>query len=117
MKKEWKLTNEKINDLLQQGFAMEAFEKYYSEDVTMQENETEPRIGKDLNRRQCQGFIDNFPDLQLKVLSTAYGEKVSMQEVLFDYTNESGKKILYSEIAVRKWEDGRVIKEKFYYTS
>ena len=117
MEELWKKANEEINALLEQGKAMDGFEKYYSNDVVMQENETEPRVGKALNREQCGAFVNMFPDLRLKVLSTAYGNNISMQEVLFDYTNEQGKKTRYPEIAVRIWENGRVVKEKFYYAS
>ena len=117
MEDQWKVHNEEINKLLEQGMAMEAFEKYYAERVVMQENETEPRKGKDLNREQCAGFVQMFPDLKLKVLSAAYGHRVSIQEVLFDYTHQSGEKIRYPEVAVRHWENGQVVKEKFYYAS
>lgn len=109
--------NEQLNQMLEAGKAMEAFEQFYSENVSMQENETEPRQGKNFNREQCGGFVNAFPDLKLKVLSVAYGNNLSMQEILFDYTNEAGEKIHYPELAVRHWENGLVGKEKFYYNS
>ncbi|MGD1894898.1 MAG: nuclear transport factor 2 family protein [Cyclobacteriaceae bacterium] len=111
----FKDNNERLNQLLEQGKAMDAFELFYAENVTMQENETEPRLGKDFNREQCGGFVATFPDLKLQVMSVAYGEDLSIQEVLFDYTNEEGRKIVYPEIVVRHWENGLVIQEKFYY--
>ena len=117
MDEQWKKANEEINTLLEQGMAMDGFENHYAEGVTMQENETEPRVGKVLNREQCGAFVKMFPSLKLKVLSTAYGDQVSIQEVLFDYTNEQGEKIRYPEVAVRHWENGLVVKEKFYYSS
>ena len=112
-----KKANEEINNSLEQGKAMEAFEKYYAEEVTMQENETEPRVGKNLNREICFGeaAVKKFSDLKLTVLSTAYGDNISIQEVLFDYTSESGQKVHYPEVAVRHWKNGQVINEKFYY--
>lgn len=113
----WKKANEDINRALESGEAMKAFEKHYHEGVVMQENETEPRKGKEVNREQCGAFVQLFPDLTLKVLSTAYGEHLSIQEVLFDYTNEEGEKLHYPEIAVRKWKGDKVIGEKFYYAS
>lgn len=103
--------------MLEQGKAMEAFELFYAENVSMQENEAEPRIGKALNREQCGGFVEAFPDLKLTILRVAYADNLSMQEVLFDYTNEQGEKVIYPEVAVRHWENGLVVKEKFYYAS
>ena len=44
---------EKINDLnnmILQGKALEAFDKYYHEGVIMQENDNPPRKGKAVNR-------------------------------------------------------------------
>ena len=113
----FKKNNAQLNEMLEQGNAMAAFELLYAENVTMQENETEPRIGKDFNREQCGGFVEAFPDLKLQILSVAYGENLSIQEVLFDYTNQEGEKIIYPEIAVRHWENGLVVKEKFYYAA
>ena len=55
--------------------------------------------------------------MKLKVLSTAYGENISMQEVLFDYMDNTGNKVLYTEVAVRHWKDERVVREKFYYAT
>ena len=115
--KNFKDNNEKLNQMLEQGKAMEAFEQFYAENVAIQENENEPRVGKDFNREKCGGFVAAYSDLKLKVLSMAYGENLSIQEVLFDYTNEEGEKIRYPEVAVRQWENGLIIKEKFYYSS
>lgn len=109
--------NEHLNALLESGQAMNGFELFYHEQVSMQENETEPRLGKTCNREACQGFIDAYPDLKLTILSVGYGENKSYQEVLFEYTHENGEKIYYPELSVRTWEDGWVVKEKFYYSS
>jgi predicted DNA-binding protein YlxM (UPF0122 family) len=38
-----------INGLVLQGKALEAFEKYYHDDVIMQENENAPTVGKQAN--------------------------------------------------------------------
>ncbi len=117
MDKPWKKANETLNQLLEEGRAMEAFDTYYAESVVMQENETEPRVGKPLNREQCGAFVQMHPDLKLTVLSTAYGDRISFQEVQFDYTDEQGEKVQYSEVAVRQWENGLISREKFYYAT
>ena len=115
MESNWKRANEDLNALLEAGKAMEAFERYYAVEVTMQENETAPREGKALNRKLCTAFVEHHPDLRLRVLSVAYGENLSIQEVLFDYTSEEGIRIRYPEVAVRHWENGQIVREKFYY--
>ena len=37
-----------LNEMVLNGQALEAFEKYYSEDVVMQENSAEPVVGKEV---------------------------------------------------------------------
>lgn len=106
--------NDALNAMLDAGKPMDAFEKFYSQHVQMQENAGEPRIGKEANRQACAEFYQSYPDLRLKVLRTAYGDKLSMQEVEFRYT-EDGQAIQYVEVAIRHWEDMMVVKERFVY--
>ncbi len=119
MEDQWKNANEDLNQLIELGKGREGFEKYYAEDVVMQENETEPRIGKNTSRELCFGeeTAKKHADLKLTIISTAYGDHLSIQEVMFDYTGDSGEHIHYPEVAVRHWQDGLVIREKFYYAS
>ena len=42
---------EDLNAQILAGKGMEAFEKYYADDVSMQENADAPRVGKDANRK------------------------------------------------------------------
>ena len=48
-----------LNELLQNGKLLDAFEKYYHEDVSMQENELPPTVGKEANRQREQLFLEN----------------------------------------------------------
>ena len=51
---------EKINDLnnlVVQGKSLEAFDKYYDDEVVMQENENPPTIGKIANRKREEEFF------------------------------------------------------------
>lgn len=36
-----------LNELIVSGQALEAFDRFYDDDVVMQENQQEPRVGKD----------------------------------------------------------------------
>ena len=48
-----------LNDMILNGKMMEAFEKFYHEDVQMQENLTPPVIGKAANRTRELEFLTN----------------------------------------------------------
>ena len=39
-----------LNSMILQGQIMEAFDKYYADDLVMQENNGEPRVGKATNQ-------------------------------------------------------------------
>ena len=49
-----------LNDLVLQGKALEAFEKYYHDEVIMQENESSPTIGKEANRQREKEFFSSM---------------------------------------------------------
>ena len=66
---------EKIEDLIKlmlSGKQMDAFEKYYHEDVVMQENSKPPMVGKSANReREIQGMqmIETFHGAEVKAVA------------------------------------------------
>ena len=56
---------EKVTDIYNKiytGQMMEAFEEYYAEEVVMQENEEEPRVGKAVNREWEKNFLANVQE-------------------------------------------------------
>ncbi len=107
-----------LNDLVLQGKAMEAFEKYYSDDVHMQENESEPTIGKELNKEREEEFFDNIVEFrEAKLLHVAIGDNVTMVEWHYDYTHRQWGVRKYSQVSVQNWKNGKIIKEKFYYNT
>lgn len=111
----------KINDLnkmIVEGNALEGFEKYYHENVVMQENESTPTIGKNANRERERKFFDDVIDFRVaKVLSVASGDHVTMVEWYFDYTHKDWGIRNYKQISVQHWADDKIINEKFYYES
>lgn len=107
-----------LNDLILQGKAMEAFEKYYHDDVVMQENENAPTVGKEANRRREQAFYGAITEFRgARPLKVAVGEGVTMVEWHFDYTHKDWGVRNYRQISVQEWNSGKIVKETFYYGS
>ncbi len=105
-----------LNDLILQGKAMDAFEKYYHKDVVMQENESTPTVGKDANRKREEEFFSAITDFRgAKPLKVTIGENETMVEWHFDYTHKEWGVRNYKQVSVQEWKDGQIIKEKFYY--
>lgn len=107
-----------LNDLVLQGKGMEAFEKYYHDQVVMQENEAEPTVGKDANCKREEEFCSNISEFRgAKPLKVAIGQDLTMVEWQYDYTHKFWGVRNYSQVSVQEWKDGKIIKEKFYYNN
>ena len=112
---------EKVNDLnnmVLEGKALEAFDKYYHEDVVMQENENTPVIGKLENRKREEEFFGAITEFRgAKPLKITAGENTTMVEWHYDYTHKDWGVRNYNQVAVQEWKDGQIISERFYYGS
>ena len=111
------LENE-VNSSIPTGKAMEAFEKFYADDVVMQENSDEPFVGKDVNRKRELEFFGSVEEFHgAKVVSSAVNEEagVGFSEWVYDVTFKSGGRVKMEQTAVRYWKDGKVVKERFYH--
>lgn len=107
-----------LNDLILQGKGLEAFEKYYDENVIMQENELEPTIGKIENREREKEFANSITEFRsAKALKVSVGENITMVEWHLDFTHKEWGVRNYHQVAIQEWKDGKIIKEKFYYNS
>ncbi|WP_207434064.1 nuclear transport factor 2 family protein [Sabulibacter ruber] len=107
-----------LNDLVLQDKALEAFEKYYHQDVVMQENDHLPTVGKAANRQREEQFFHSITEFRsAKPLKVTVGEGVSMVEWHYDYTHKDWGVRNYTQVSVQEWQDGQIIKEKFYYNA
>lgn len=105
-----------LNDLILQGKSLEAFEKYYHDDVVMQENEQEPTLGKLANLQREKEFYASVTEFRAaKPLKISVGENVSMVQWHFDYTHKDWGIRNYKQVAVQQWKDGKIIHEQFFY--
>lgn len=104
-----------LNELVRSGKALEAFERFYADDVVMIENDEIFR-GKEVNRRREQEFFGNIVEVHVAgVGATAVRGDTSFCEQFFDVTLEDGRRIKIEEVSVRTWRDGKVVRERFYY--
>jgi hypothetical protein len=105
-----------LNDLVIQGKALEAFDRYYHEDVVMQENENAPTIGKDANRKREEEFFSSITEFRLaKPLKVTIGEGITMVQWKYDYTHKDWGVRNYTQVSIQEWKDGKIIKEQFFY--
>ncbi|MEM9072770.1 MAG: nuclear transport factor 2 family protein [Myxococcota bacterium] len=105
-----------LNAMILKGQGMEAFEKFYADNVVMQENRQDPRKGKDACRTYEQEFFGAVAEFHGAELhhSAVDGDR-SYSEWTFDVTFKDGKRMTNTQIAARTWKDGRVVFERFFY--
>ena len=107
-----------INEMIVTGKAMEAFEKFYDNNVVMQENDGPLIEGKEANRLREEEFFASITEFRgAQPLQVTVGDNTTMVEWHFDYTHKDWGVKNYTQIAVQNWQNGKIIKEKFYYES
>jgi ketosteroid isomerase-like protein len=104
--------------LVTTGRIMEAFERFYADDVVMQENVKEPTVGKDANRDREAGFVAYVKEVhENRAASVAIdGDNVFIAWVL-DFTGVDDTRHRYEQVAHQVWENGLIVRERFYYDS
>lgn len=107
-----------LNTLVQEGRLMDAFEKYYHENVIMQENEETPTVSKEENRKRERQFLDDVIEFRkAEVKGVGVGDDLSFVFWEYDYTHKEWGVKNYSQVAIQQWKDGKIIHEKFIYTN
>jgi len=105
-----------LNEMILEGDALEAFEKFYADECVMQDQGFEPWVGKDLNRDREKDFFAKLTEVRAFALKeTGVGDGVTFSIWENDYTHEEWGDMKYTQVAVRHWnEDGQIVKERFY---
>jgi len=107
-----------LNNLVLSGKAMEAFEKYYHEEVVMQENDLPPTVSKAANRQRELAFFNNIAAFRsAEVKGLGVGDAISFVIWHYDYTHREWGVRNYSQVSVQEWKDGKIISEKFIYAN
>ncbi len=106
-----------LNQMVLKGQILDAFEKFYAEDVVMQENLTSPKVGKDVNRKAEQDFVGSIEQFHgAALLGNAVNGERSYSEWEFDATYKGGHRVKLTQVAVRQWKNGQIVHERFYYS-
>lgn len=112
---------QKIKDLygmIGQGQLLDAFEKYYAENVVMTEIGEEPRVGKDLNRVYEKKFlasVEAFHGMGIDAFTANEDEGITAVENWMDLTFTGGARVMYRQVAVQKWSGDQIVEERFYH--
>ena len=105
-----------LNEMILSGKALEAFEEFYADDIVMQENNEEPRVGKQANREFEEQFFGSIQEFHGATLGkVAVTDNVSFSEWTFDVTFQDGTRVANPQVTRRQWENGKIVNERFYH--
>lgn len=108
---------QKLCNLMAEGKSMEAFEELYHEDVVVVEANGETRTGKAAQREAIQEWFKSVKEHHgtgFGAITANEDQQTTTIESWFDITGEHGR-MKMEEVGVQKWQDGKIIHERFYY--
>jgi SnoaL-like domain len=111
---ELKAKDDALNQMIIRGQILAAIEAFYAPDVEMQENAAPPTRGRTANLAREEAFFAGLVMHEARLVSQSIGDDVTASAWRFDWTI-GGTRSQLEQVAVRRWRDGRVISERFYY--
>jgi len=103
-------------ELVEGGRFLEAIERFYAADATMQENERPPRVGKEAllaNERKVLGSTRKVSARCRRPLFVD-GDHVVVRW-LFEFERADGGVTRIDELALQRWRGEKIVEEKFFY--
>ncbi|MCA9521112.1 MAG: nuclear transport factor 2 family protein [Myxococcales bacterium] len=105
-----------LNAMVQAGKAMEAFEEFYADEIVMQENSNPEVAGKAANRQREMEVYSAITEFRgATLLDTLVDGNRSASVWRFDYTHAQYGRMLFTQVALQTWENGKVVRERFFY--
>lgn len=109
---------QKLVDYIDQGKVMEAIDELYHEEVEVIEQPTgEIRKGKAAQKKAMQEWFASIKERHgggFGAIMANEALQTTSIESWVDITTEHGR-MKMEEVGVQKWEDGKIIQERFYY--
>jgi hypothetical protein len=113
---------EKVKDLYEnfiyEGRWIEGFDKYYADEVTIQELGEEPRIGKKINLERSINFLENVQEFHGGSIINLGSDETQSQtfvESWMEVTFKGGQRIKLQQVSVQSWRHGKIVDELFYH--
>lgn len=109
---------DELNQMILEGKIIDAFEKFYADDVVMQDNDYPVRVGKEVNRQYEEAFVNGLKEFRgAKVVNTIISDGIAVVEWWMDFTHKDYGTRNYTQVSVQRWKNGQIVEEKFYYNS
>jgi len=109
-----------LYEMVGQGQLLEAFEKYYHDDVVMIEANGTTRDGKVINMEFQKQFLQGINEMHdggVTAVTSNEESGVTLVESWMDVSFKDGKRVKMEEVAVQTWKGNLIIRERFYYNT
>jgi hypothetical protein len=112
-------TRERVQGLIalaEQGKFLEAIQEYYAEDATMQENEQPPRVGLTALLENERRVLASIKEIRINRADSFVvdGDRAAINWV-YHFIDDHGRDFHRDELAYQVWQDGKIIRERFFY--
>jgi len=112
---------DRLEDLfsyIREGRILDAINEFYAEDAVMQENNLPPTVGREANLEREKQFLSTIQEWQrFDVTAKGVGEDVTFYETVMDWVTTDGTQVHVEQVVVAKWQDGKIINERYYHNS
>jgi len=109
-------TVESFIQLVESGQTVLAMERFYSEDASMQENESAPRTGKVALIKHEEAALASIATMKATCIRPVFiaADSVVIRWV-FEILDKKGKNTRFEELALQRWKGELMVEEKFFY--
>ena len=109
-------TLERFIARVEQNAHVEAIQEFYTENASMQENHTAPRVGREVlvaNERQVLSRAESVRSTCVRPIFVR-GDLVVIRWI-FQFNWKNGSTTRMEELAYQRWEGERIAEETFFY--
>ena len=109
-------TLERFIARVEQNAHVEAIQEFYTEDASMQENRSPPRIWRDLLMARERAVLAKARSVQSACVRPVFvsGDYVVVRWI-FDFVWLDGTHTHMEELAYQRWDGDRIAEETFFY--
>ena len=109
-------TLERFIARVEQNAHAEACAEFYTQDSSMQENQSPPRVGRDLLMARERAVLAKARSVKSTCVRPVFvnGDNVVVRWV-FDFEWPDGMKTHMEELAYQRWKGERIAEETFFY--
>jgi hypothetical protein len=109
-------TLERFIAVVESNAHVDAIEAFYTPRASMQENQSAPRVGRDLLVANERRVLAKAKKVRSECIRPVFvsGDRVVIRWV-FEFEWLDGTVTRMEELAYQRWEDERIVEEQFFY--